>query len=71
MTWIKLTEKLPELDQEVIATDGTSTIIAYFSHKIGWDDEDKEFEFCDRDFCSYDINEFTHWSPLPTLETLK
>ncbi len=62
--WIKCSERIPDEDLHVLCTDGKEITIGCYRY---YEEE--------RNFASYydgsDVNEPTHWMPLPSLESIE
>jgi hypothetical protein len=57
-TWIPVTERLPEVWQDVIICDVREDYVTK-----GFLDDDKMWH--ENEYVAYDFEEFTHWMPLP------
>ena len=71
MSWIKVTDALPELKYNFGSYDSESVLVFASGHKIGVAiahkyDEDCQVKWRSDDSEGWDITEYvTHWMPLP------
>lgn len=62
--WISVEERLPEYNEDVLASDGTQSFVA--SRFILGDKEYFKSNFCEKCVGGY-IDKITHWMSLPKL----